>query len=208
VANAVPVGHSNKCPRLRLCPYVGCKLSNLKNQPMLYIVWGFLNLVLFVFVLFLFVKGVIFIREKIGIGAAMIFVFIVLSFKQAYNGNDNTETNSNQLKTWKFESPDSLDKASNGRIEIDLEHTKISTYHLGVGYGKDKELKRKIPTSANTWTTGIEFGTSWKPISIIVNQTNQTDKFHYDVEGTIKWKLLGFTVYSQQKKWTGEVIAK
>jgi hypothetical protein len=30
VANAVPGGHSNKCPRLRLCPYVGCnyKLTN------------------------------------------------------------------------------------------------------------------------------------------------------------------------------------
>ena len=175
---------------------------------MLYILWGFLNIVLFVFVLFLFVKGVTFIREKIGIGAAMIFVFIVLSFKQDNNENDNTEPNSNQVKTWKFASPDSLDKASNVRTEINLEHTTISTYYLGVSYGKDKELKRKIPTSANTWTTGFELGTSWKPISIIVNQTNQNDKFQYEVDGTIKWKLLGFTVYSQQKKWIGEVIAK
>ena len=174
---------------------------------MLYFLWGFLNLLLLVFVLFLFVKGVIFTNEKIGISASMIFVVIVLSFKPNNTTNDNTELNSNQLKTWKFASTDSLDKASNSRTEINLEHNTISTYYLGVSYGKDKDLQRMIPTSASAGTNGFEFGTSWNPISIIVNQTNQKNKFQYEVDGIVKWKLLGFTIYSQQKKWSGELIA-
>ena len=175
---------------------------------MLYILWGFLNFFMFVFILFLFVKGVTLIQGKIGMGAAVIFVFAVLAFRPTDSESDNREPNSNQTKTWKFTSPDSLAENSNAIILINMDSTSISKYCLYINYGKDKQMKRNMATSATTWTTGFECGTSWKPLSIIVNQTGQNDKFEYEVDGTVKWKFLGFTVYSQPKKWKGDVILK
>ena len=168
---------------------------------MLYLLWALLNIGLFIFICF---KGSKYFKQKFGTIASIIFVLALLSFVgQSNSDKDNKESNSNQIKTWKFNSVDSLDKGSNVFIDIDLEKTLISKYSLGISYGKDKQLQNNIPVSANTWTTGFESGTSWKPISIIVNRIDENQKFEYEVDGTIKWSLLGLTIYSQPKTWKG-----
>ena len=101
-----------------------------------------------------------------------------------------------------------MDKSSNIFLDIDLEKTLISKYSLGISYGKDMQLQNNIPVSANTWTTGFESGTSWKPTSIIINRTNDNQKFEYEVDGTIKWSLLGMRIYSQSKHWKGVAVLK
>jgi hypothetical protein len=42
VANAVPGGHSNKCPRLRLCPYVGSNAVKTIPMRMLFYIFSIL----------------------------------------------------------------------------------------------------------------------------------------------------------------------
>lgn len=176
---------------------------------MVYLLWALLNVGLFIFFIVICFNATKLIKEKFGFLTSIVFVFGLLSFIGRPNvDKDNTEPNSNQIKTWKFNSMDSLDKGSNIFIDIDLEKTLISKYSLGIGYGKDKQLQNNIPVSANTRTTGFESGTSWKPISIIINRTDDNQKFQYEVDGTIKWNLLGMTIYSQPKTWKGVAILK
>lgn len=176
---------------------------------MLYLLWGLLNIGLFIYFIFICFNATKFIRGKLGIVASIVFVFGLLSFIGNSNfDSDNKEQGLNQVKTWQFISPDSLDKSSVVFLQIDFEKTLISKYCLGIQYGKDKQLKNNIPISAVTWTTGFESGTSWKPISIIVTRTDDNGKFEYEIEGMVKWKLLGLTIYDQTKTWKGVALIK
>lgn len=173
---------------------------------MFYLLWALINIGLF---LFISIKGSKYFRQKFGSIAAAIFVLGLISFIGRSNADiDNREPNSNSIKTWRFSSPDSLDKKSNVFVDIDLENTLMVKYILGIGYGKDKQMLYNIPTSANTYITGIAGGTSWKPVCIIVNRTADNHKFEYEVDGTIKWSLLGVPIYYQPKHWKGVALLK
>jgi hypothetical protein len=176
---------------------------------MFYLLWALINIGLFIMFIVISFKATKLIREKWGTGAALVFAFGLLSFiVQPNSDNDNSESNSNKARMWEFASLDSLDKGSNAYTIIDLESTLISKYSLGIQYGKDKQLKKTIPTSANTHINGLISGTSWKPTSIIINPTNDNQKFAYEVHGTLNWKLLGLTVYSHSKNWKGIALLK
>ena len=176
---------------------------------MLYLLWALLNAVTFIFFLFICFKAMKLVRQEIGLFAAFVFVFGSVSFMTRHRPDkENLEPNSNQIKTWKFISPDSLDRRSNVYIVIDLEKTLISKYNLGIQYVQDNQLKNNIPVTANTSVTGLQGGTTWEPTSIIVNRTDDNKKFEYEVSGTVKWKLLGFTLYSQYKNWKGFALLK
>ncbi|MBK0368740.1 hypothetical protein [Flavobacterium agrisoli] len=171
---------------------------------MTYLLWGLLNIGLFLFFILICFKATKLIREKLGLFASIIFVFGLLSYVGHSNGdNDNKEPNSNQIKTWKFVSEDSLKSNDTYLIDIDLEKTLISKYYLGIKYSKDKEGQVNIPISAYSSTTGYVSGTNWKPLSIIVNTTNDNNKFEYFVHGVVEWKLLGATIYSELKEYKG-----
>jgi hypothetical protein len=171
---------------------------------MLYLLWGLLNIGLFLFFIVICFRATKVIREKFGLITSIVFVFGLLSFVGHSNcDNENKEPNSNQIKTWKFISEDSLNRNATSFIKIDLEKTLVSKYDLGIKYGKDKQRQLNIPTSAYSSTTGFISGTKWKPILIIINRTNDNNKFEYFVDGVVEWKLLGATIYSQQKKYKG-----
>jgi hypothetical protein len=171
----------------------------------MYLLWGLLNIGLFLFFIAICFKATKLIREKSGLLASIVFVFGLLSFI-GHSDNDNKEPNSNHIKTWKFASADSLNGNESFFLDINLEKTLISKYDLGIEYRKDKNMN--IPMSAYSSTTGFISGTNWKPISIIVIKTDDNKKFEYSVDGIIEWKLLSATIYSQRKKYNGHVITK
>jgi len=176
---------------------------------MLYLVWGLLNMALFLFFIVTGLRATKIVREKFGLFASVIFVVGLLSFMaNSHDDTSNKETGSSQSRTWQFTSEDSLDKNATFLVHIELEKTLISKYELGIKYGKDKRGQLNVPISANSWTTGFVSGTNWKPLSIIVNETNDNTKFAYYVNGTMEWKLLGATIYSQPKEYKGIAITK
>jgi hypothetical protein len=171
---------------------------------MLYLLWGLLNVALFVWFIVICFRATKLIRANLGLIASIVFVFGLLSFiGSSGNNNHNTEPNSSQSNVWKFASPDSLSSYRIQQINIDLEKHLISTYHLTILYGKDKNMNFNIPISALYATTGVNCGTSWQPNSIFVNRTADNNKFEYAVFGTITWKLLGATIFSQGKNFVG-----
>jgi hypothetical protein len=176
---------------------------------MTYLLWGLLNIGLFLFFIIICFKATKLIREKIGLFASIIFVFGLLSFiGHSNNDNENKEPNSNQIKSWKFTSEDSLNRNATYSIDVDLEKTFVSKYGLGIKYGKDEQGQMNIPISASSSTTGFISGIDWKPISIIVNRTTDNNKFEYFVDGIVEWKLLGATIYSQHKEYKGIALTK
>lgn len=176
---------------------------------MTYLLWGLLNIGLFIFFIVICFKATKLIREKVGLFASIIFVFGLLSFvSNSNNDNDNREPNSNKIKTWKFISDDSLKGNDSYILESVLEKTLVSTYYLGIKYCKDKQRQINIPVNSYSSTTGFISGTNWKPTSIIVNKTNDNNKFEYFVDGVVEWKILGLTIYSQPKEYKGIALTK
>ena len=176
---------------------------------MVYVLWGLLNIGLFVFFIVTCFNATKLIREKVGLFASIILVFGLLSFVARSNrANDNEEPNSNQIKTWTFTSEDTSYRNATHLPEIDLEKTLIAKYRPGIKYGKDKQTQMNVPISAYSSTTGFISGTNWKPVSINVNRTIDGDKFEYSVNGVVERNLPGARIYSQPKEYKGIVSIK
>lgn len=176
---------------------------------MLYLFWALLNIGLIILFIIVCLKAAKLIKEKLGGAAAVIFVLGLLSYiGRPDSDKDNSTENSKQTSIWKFASADTLDKGSNSHISIDLEKTLMLKYSLGISYGKDEKRQNIIPVNANTFTEGLVSGTSLEANYISVNNAGNNQQFGYEVNGTIKWSLLGITIYSQPKNWKGTVVLK
>lgn len=171
---------------------------------MLYLLWSLINIGLFIFFIAICFKATKLLREKLGVFAAVVFVFGLLSFiGHTNNDNDNQEPNSNQIRSWKFTSEDSLKSNESYSLHIDIKKTLLAKYNLLIRYGKAIHEDQNIPISASSSTEGFIGGTNWKPLYIQINRTNDNKKFEYFVNGVIQWKLLGATIISQYKTYEG-----
>lgn len=151
---------------------------------MLYLLWSLLNIALFLFFVVICFKTTKLVRESFGLVSFLIFVLGLLSFIGNSNNNKaNKEPHSNQIRSWKFTSEDSLDRNETFYITIELEENLISKYNLGIKFGKNKQSKLNFPISAYSQTTGFISGINWYPLSIIINKTYDNTKFEYYVDG-------------------------
>ncbi len=174
---------------------------------MTHLLWGLLNIALFLFFIFICFRGTKLIREKLGLLASLVFVFGLLSFIGKPN-IPNYGANTNSIKNWQLNTEDNLTKNSTNGIDVSLEKTLISKYDLTVIYGEDKETKLNVPIKAYSTTTGFISGINWVPTSIVVTNTENSNKFKFHVQGTVEWKLLGATIYSQLKLYNGFITTK
>jgi len=176
---------------------------------MMYLLWGLLNIGLFIYFIIICFKLLKLIRGKIGLFATIIFAIGILAFiGNSNSNNENNEPNSNQIKTWKFIEKDSLKKNESYLLSVDLEKTLVSKYELGIKYGKDKQGQINIPISAYSSITGFISGINWKPVSIYVYKTKDNNKFEYHVYGNLEWKLIHITIYTQVKEYKGVALIK
>jgi hypothetical protein len=176
---------------------------------MAHLFWGLLNISLFLFFIFICFKATKFIRERINLIAAIIFVFGLLSFIGRSNEYDsNTSINSNQIQIWKRSLTDTLNLTNISSINIDLEETLVSRYQLLVTYGKETGSQINKPISASTSMSGFVSGTSWTPISIHISPGTRAETITYYVDGICEWRLLGAVVYSQPRRFQGSAVLK
>lgn len=168
---------------------------------MMYLIWGLLNLGIVTYFLVICFKATKLVKEKIGLFAAVFFVLGLLSFP-------GQQANSNKINSYIFASEDSLNHDATFFVTINLENNWISKNDLEIKYGKDKQGQMNIPISAYSTTNGFISGTNWKPISIVVNRTDDNNKFQYFVVGIVEWKLFGATIYTQSKRFNGIVSTK
>jgi len=168
----------------------------------MYLIWGLLNIGLFIYFLTICFNAIKLVRREIGLFAAIVFIIGLLSFCSRQN-NDDRATNS--TKTWTFTSEDSLTHKPTSFLRLELERNLISKYDLEVIYRKDRN-NVNIPISAYISTSGFTIGTNWSGESIFVDKTDDNNKFHYYVNGVVEWHLLGITVYTQHKTFNGTIL--
>jgi hypothetical protein len=176
---------------------------------MIYLIWGIFNLGLFFYFIYICFKVPKLIKEKIGLFAAIFFVLGLLSFiSQPENERFGSKLENGQKNEWKFNETDSLEGYVKYLRSIPLEETLISNFTIGIGYGISKHSKLNIPISANSSMTGFISGIKWNPMVVIIKTTLDNNRFQYFVDGTIEWKLLGATIYTQLKTYNGYVAIK
>lgn len=171
---------------------------------MLYLLWGIINIALFLFFIVLCFKATRLVRERIGMLAALVFAIGLLSFMASTGNNDNKAHGTNTIKKWNFTPEDSVEVNFTRHIIVDLDNNPFSTNTLGIRYGKSKNQNSNTPIDAYSVTEGLVSGTSWRPMSINVD-TITGNRLKYQVVGVVEWKLLALTIYSQRKNYEGAV---
>ncbi|MEJ7911920.1 MAG: hypothetical protein WKF70_02110 [Chitinophagaceae bacterium] len=174
---------------------------------MLYLLWGLINLALVIFFIGLCLGATKLIKERFGIFACIVFVFGLLSFAGGSNdNNDYDDHESLKLRKWNFTPEQRVSQNTPVFQYTNLEETLFSKYLLGISYATMKTDQSIVPISASSLTTGLTMGTVWKPISIDINSTRNNSQLEYVVNGVLKWKLLGATIYTQSKEYKGTAM--
>ena len=175
---------------------------------MVQLLWSILNIGIFIFFIVVSVKATKLVREKMGILAALVLVFGLLSFISRKADAPNLEPGSSTLRTWKFVTDIRPYINDINKIDIVFDNNIISKSVVSVRYGKDTQTGLVKPLKAHTYIKGLVAGTSWRPVSVQVSPTAVPNEFIYEVNGVVEWKLLGTTIISQAKEWTGKFVIR
>ena len=171
---------------------------------MLHLLWSILNIGIFIFFIVVSVRATKLVREKMGVLAALVLVFGLLSFIGRKADAPNLEPGGASLRTWKFVTDIRPYINDINKIDIVFDNNIISKSVLSVRYAKDTQSGLYKALEAHTYINGLVAGTSWRPVSVLVSQTAIPNEFTYEVNGVVEWKLLGTTIVSQAKEWTGK----
>jgi len=174
---------------------------------MLYLLWSLLNIGLFLLFIVTSVRATKLLREKFGIFTSVVFIIGLLSFMN-HSEPSNVNANSGQIKSWKFQLSDSINRNSIAHVKIKLEGDLILQYNLYIEYGKDSLGQSNIPISAFSTRTGSFITTDWETQLIQVEMTNDKNKFNYNVYGVERWKLLGGTIITRYREFKGVALIR
>lgn len=174
---------------------------------MLYLFWALLNIGLFIYFLIICFRVTRLLRERLGLLAASVFIFGLLSF------GSNTASGANQLNTrnnfettsWSPGAKESIANNSTFPASQLLQKTLITKLTLHLSYGRHTETGKTIVTSGYSGLTGLVSGTTWHPVACAVYPTEDADIFRYQVSGMMKWQLLGLTLVTENKNFSGEI---
>ncbi len=173
---------------------------------MIYFLWTLLNFGLLVVFIGICFRATKFIKEKLGLVASVIFVFGLLSFViNSGNKDDVVKKGNSREKDFIFKSMTEIEPNTLTYSDNILEKNFLSDINLGVAFGQEKSTKNKVAVDGNSSISGLVGGHKWEPLSLIVNKHPLSNKWTYEVTGSLKWKLLGTTIYSQFKTFSGSI---
>lgn len=168
--------------------------------------WSLFNIAALVYVVVLCFKATKIIRDKFGVSASILVTIIVLSFLSDPGDADSvgrsTGSSSNRFV---FVPADSTIPAETSFKMITLETNRVTTYELGIWYGKDIHGTPFVPIRAFSSAGGLVSGIYWRPESIIVNRMSDDGQFSYIVSGTKIWRLLGISLYHEAVLYRGSI---
>ena len=143
------------------------------------------------------------INEKIGMLASFIFVIGLLSFISKRNEKNLADKNIDILNQTNPK------KAFNGNSffqHVNLEDNLTSKIGLSILVG-EKEMELII-LNANCYRSGFISGTHWNVENIEIDKSKNKKYCTYLIKGIMEWKIIGITIYSEHKTFTGNTILK
>lgn len=127
--------------------------------------------------------------------ASLFFVFGLLSFlTKPENGSSVTEQFNLQEKNTNNHSSSK---------EVVVEEQMVSVINLHVYF--DNVNGKIQPSTAFSSRAGFVSGTNWITKNIDVEKSSTANKYSYNVTGVLEWRILGFTLFSENKIFNGEL---
>lgn len=164
---------------------------------MINILWSILNVALLLSMLYIFFRAAQLVKQYVGSGAALFFVFSLLLIGCAKSNKQSSSTTENMLFGIAKDAP-----LGNGstieRIPLGGYNKLIllAEYHQNNGVVKPRGLYATV--------SGFLLGHTWRPIGGSLRQRNQ--QLHYTAVMHHAWGLLGMQVYSNMEQFTGEML--
>lgn len=168
---------------------------------MLELIWGLLNIVIFIYFIIVCLKSIKIVREKIGVFASIIFVFGLLSFM----AKPNEKTN--ETKTFNLQNEQIVKNKFTGNTfskKIKLEDNLTSEITLSIKFGENENDLKLL--TAYAIRSGFVSGTNLKVDNVIIEKSEKLNNYHYIVSGILEWRILGFEIYSESKDFEGETV--
>ena len=166
---------------------------------MIELIWGILNIAILIYFIIICFKATKIIREKLGGFAALIFVFGLLSF---------ISKPSESTKKFDFQNESKKKITFNGNTysrEKILQDNLTTNIAISVSFGENTIEKKLLNASVNR--NGFVSGTDWQTTNMNINKVDNNN-YKYNVSGTIDWKILGITLYTEMKKFSGKIELK
>jgi hypothetical protein len=167
---------------------------------MLEIIWGILNIGIFVYFMIICFKAAKIIQENLGGWATLVFVLGLLSFM-----GKKEEDNSFKSFNLQEEQKDTLQNYVGNSYGKDLllEDNLATQIRAHISYGEDKTGKKLLKAMASR--DGFVSGTYWKPSLFNVSKLTNKDNYEYQVIGSMEWKILGIKLYTESKEFNGKI---
>ncbi len=172
---------------------------------MFYLFWTLLNCGLTILFCVVCYRAAKLLKDKLGAYDAIFFVIGLLSFTGCSNNHEASDPDTGQRHTWTFNQSPITPIPSLGNKPILLQDNLISKYFLAISYGKDNITKKYEPISAHSFTNGLTGSCTWVPAQVIINRSDDQRGLHYEVWGTVEWRVFGMAIYSESKKFEGVV---
>lgn len=162
---------------------------------MIQIIWGLLHIVALVFLVVLCFHWTKTVREKLGVVAAVVFVFVLVSFVSKPSDQDVPH------KIY-FQNPKIPFIGNTHQKSVRLEDNMATNIDLFIGYGTDGKSTTLLQASSNQ--SGFVSGTTWKTRAINVSKLGEKEVYFYTVSGILEWKFIGITIFSEEKSFEGK----
>lgn len=168
---------------------------------MIQLLWGLLNLALFIYFLYLCVQALKLVGSNLGKAAAFVFGLGLFSFVCVSKQTDIAEN-----KTFTFNSKDSIRSSPVKSVRVDLDRNLVNKYRLRVHYGYHIRTGRPVPLEAYSTTEGTTLSVRWQPEAAWLGLHNDSsDTYEFNVNGTVSWELFGMGIINQGKSYTQSI---
>ena len=171
--------------------------------------WTLFNFALVIFFLVICIRAVKLVREKTGTFAAFLFVVGLFAFVR------KQDEEIGPLVAKRNDSTHFLPIRNSVSIQPNADYIKhtVADYvgtdlNMEVSYSKGTD---DIPTQVREVSflfEGFVGGHNWKPMSVEITLSNTKEALDYDIDGILRWNLLGINIYSQAKHFTGSVYLR
>ena len=165
---------------------------------MVYIFWSLLNIVVFLFLAYLFFRLVKPIQERYGTITALILVFVLLT--AVYGHDDDKSTLSNEK--WNFYS-DTGKIYRNNFVTQAIHNNPLFTVNIGASYILASKEANPLPVQGFSYIIGALSGVSWRTNAMTLN--SQAHAISYEVNGNMEWSLLNMVIYTKAKTFKGSI---
>jgi hypothetical protein len=173
----------------------------MKFVIMLELIWGILNISIFIYFIIICFKAVKIVRENLGGISTLILVIGLMSFIV----KPNNETN--KIKTFNIKDNSMVkgEEKIDGHVfneEIILEEKFATTVIASISFKEYDQQIRLLKTY--TMMTGFVSGIDWKASRVDITK-NIDSSYNYEVIGTKDWSILGIKVYTQSNVFKGKI---